>query len=180
MQNLLASVCVACGRSLFRCQGDVGLLQRVGLHLAAVVQEDLVERQLQALERGLAAVRLQLTLPHGDAVPPHACQLVLHLLVALLVAVHLLEPEVGVRLRQRVVLASLMLVPEASVHEDAGVVAPQHDVGPSRQSSVVEPVAEPVAPEELAYHHLRLRVLAVDGRHVAVTLLGSHGGGHIT
>ena len=64
-----------------------------------------------------------------------------------------------------------MSVPIASVHEDARAVSQQHYVGLARQSGVVESVSEPTRPQVSAYHHLRLRILAVDGCHAAVPLL---------
>ena len=48
--------------------------------------EDMVERVLQRLECLLSPLPFQFTLPDGDAVPPHLCQLFLFLPVSLLVA----------------------------------------------------------------------------------------------
>lgn len=63
-------------------------------------------------------------------------------------------------------------VPETAVDEDARAVFAQHHVGPARQPRMVQPVAEPVSPQIAPHHQLGLGVLAVDGRHVAVSLLG--------
>ena len=146
----------------------------VVLHFAAVVEENFVERQLQATKGSLAAIRSQLTFPHRDAMPPHAGQLVLHGLVPFLVAVHLLEPEVAVGLRKHIVFASLMLVPETTVHEDAGSVPTQHNIWLPRQPRMIEAVAESVAPKVFPHHPFRLRILTMDGRHCATSFLGTY------
>ena len=67
--------------------------------------------------------------------------------------------------------APLMTMPEASIHEDARMVFAQYDVWVSRQPRVIHPVPEPSAPQVFPHHHLRLRILAPNGRHILVALL---------
>ena len=62
-------------------------------------------------------------------------------------------------------------MPETPIHKDTRPVLPHHDVWLSRQPRMVQPVAEPLSPQPFPDHHLRLRVLAVDGRHIRMPLL---------
>ena len=141
----------------------------------------------------LADVGLELTFPDGDAVPAHGSQLLLHLLVALPVAPDLADPELAVCLRNITTLRTLnsqlstlnwwhchpVPVPEASVHENTGSIFPHHNVGLARQPRVIQPIAKAMTPQPSPHHHLRLRVLAVNGSHVCVSLLGREGVTHI-
>ena len=88
----------------------------------------------------------------------------LHFKVSLFIAFDLVHPEIGVGLRDGVVLAPLMAMPEASVDEDARSVHSHHDVWFPRQSWMIQPVAESTTPQILAYKHLRLRVLSTNAR----------------
>lgn len=65
-----------------------------------------------------------------------------------------------------------MPVPVTTVDKDDGAVLAQHDVRPSRQSRVVQSVAEASGEEELPHQQFGLRVLATDGCHAAAALLG--------
>ena len=147
-----------------------------------VSQEDAVQREGQRGQRLLAAVRLQLALPYRDGVPAHGGQLVLHVTVACLVAHDFAHPEVGARLGNLAARRAaghlsgrgrdMVPVPETAVDEDARAVFAQHHVGTARQPRMVQPIAEPVSPQVAPHHQLGLGVLAVDGRHVTVSLLG--------
>lgn len=110
--------------------------------------------------------------------PPQSGQLVLHLHVPFPVTVHLLEPELGVRFRHGVISAPLVHVPEAAVHKDARAILPQHDVRFSRQPRMVQPIAEPPAPQKPPHNHLRPRVLPTNSRHTPVPLFRSKMVGH--
>ena len=75
-----------------------------------------------------------------------------------------------VGLRQSEILAAVMPMPEAAVHEYHRPVFSQHEVGMPWQSRMVEPIAEPTSEQVLPNHHLGLRVLALDGGHILVVL----------
>ena len=62
-------------------------------------------------------------------------------------------------------------MPEAPIHKDARPIFPHYDIRLSRQPRMVQPVAEPLSPQPFSDYHLRLRVLAVDGRHIRMPLL---------
>ena len=115
--------------------------------------------------------RFQFAFPNDDSMPSHFCQPMQHLMVPFLIPMNLILPELGVRFRHNVVFASLMSMPKASVHEDAGTVFAQHDVWFSWQAWMVEPVSESVRPQEFPDKDFRLGVLAFDCRHVVVALL---------
>ena len=65
-------------------------------------------------------------------------------IVALLVAVYLVQPELCSYLWNHKVLTPFMFVPEASIHKDASSVFSQHDVRFPWQSLVIEPIFEPM------------------------------------
>lgn len=73
---------------------------------------------------------------------------------------------------------NMMPMPKAAVHEDARAVFPHHDVRLSRQSRMVQAIAEAVVPQPPSHNHLRLRVLAVDGCHVRMPMLWREGIAH--
>lgn len=62
-------------------------------------------------------------------------------------------------------------MPKATVHEDAGPVFPQHDVGMPRQPWTVQSVTETMRPQILAHNHLWLRTLTADSSHILVALV---------
>ena len=93
-----------------------------------------------------------------------------HFRIALFVPSYLADPKLRVGLRDGVVLASLMSMPEAAVHKDARPVLPQHDVWLARQTWMVQPIAESMPPQIVAHQYLRLRILATDGCHVGMKI----------
>lgn len=73
-------------------------------------------------EGGVDVGFLQLTFPDDNHRPTLGLYLAPDLLVAGLVSRNLCGPEVGISLGNRIVLASLVAVPEAAVDEDYGPV----------------------------------------------------------
>ena len=73
-----------------------------------------------------------------------------------------------------------MPVPEAAVHEDAGTIPGQDDVGGARKSLLVDAVPVPEAEQLLAQLHLRLGVTGPVVRHTDVALGRGGGIGHIS
>lgn len=65
----------------------------------------------------------------------------------------------------------IMAVPETAVHEDAGAVFAQDDIGFAGQAVVVEAIAEAMMPQVATDDHLGFGVLALDRRHIGVPLL---------
>ena len=63
-----------------------------------VAEEEIVERVIEVLERGLSAIGFQLAFPNGDAVPTHLSHLLQNPCIAFLVAFHLLLPKLSVGL----------------------------------------------------------------------------------
>jgi len=62
-------------------------------------------------------------------------------------------------------------MPEAAVYEDTRPVLPHHNIRLPRQPWMIQSIAESMSPQPTTHHHLRLRVLAVDGSHISVALL---------
>lgn len=101
-----------------------------------------VEGEGKASERLLALRGLELAFPYYDAMPAHLCQFLLLLFVALFVPAYLLPPKISVGLWQLKIFAAVVTVPKASVDEDAGAILPQHQVGMTGETRVVEAIAE--------------------------------------
>ena len=85
---------------------------------AVVLKIDTVEGIGQRLQGVVPYCRFQLALPHGDAMPAHCGKLVLLFYVASAVALYLGGPEFRVALRDHIVFAALMPMPETTVDED--------------------------------------------------------------
>ena len=92
-----------------------------------------------------------------------------------LVACDLLLPELRIRLRVGIAAASVMTMPEASVHEDACPVLRQHDVRRSRQLPHIHPEPESLSMQPPAHLQLRGGVLSSDSGHVDMAGEGSEG-----
>lgn len=98
-----------------------------------IQQEDMVEGVFDSHERLLSLLLgIELTFPDGHHMPSHLRQLVLHLDVTLFIALYLMPPKFHVGLRQTILVAPLMSMPEASVHEDASAVLAKHYIGRTR------------------------------------------------
>ena len=93
-----------------------------------------------------------------------------HFRIALFVPSYLADPKLRVGLRDGVVLASLMSMPEAAVHKDARPVLPQHDVWLARQTWMVQPIAEATAEQEFSDRDFRFGVFSPYRCHAAVAL----------
>ena len=144
------------------------------ISLCAMVQEeDPVKRVSQGFQGHVPAGRFQLAFPYRNAMPPHACQFLLHPLVPLLVAYYLCMPVLGSRLRHHEQPAPLMPMPEAPVHKDARPVFPQHYVRFPRQSRMVKPISKATTPQEFPHQHFRLRILSLYRSHAPVPLFRS-------
>ena len=139
-----------------------------------IFQEDMVEGKGQGLQGFLPDCRFQFTFPDDDGMPSHFCQPMQHLMVSLPVSPDFILPELGIRFRNHVILASLMSMPEASIHQNAGAILPQHNIRFSRQPWMIEPIPESPSPQELPDKDLRFGILAPDCRHIIVALFYGH------
>ena len=92
-----------------------------------------------------------------------------------LIPFYFVDPKFRIGFRNGVVLASLMTMPKATIHKDAGSVLPHHDVGFPWQSWLVQSITESMPPQPFAHNHLRLCVSSVDGCHVCMRLLWCKG-----
>ena len=117
---------------------------------------------------------LQLTFPNSDAMPAHACLLVLFFLVTGLVAFYLRLPEVGTAIGNFEVTAIFMPVPETSIDEDDCAVLAHHDVGTPRQPRMVQSVPESMGKQVATHQEFGLGALAVYGSHTPTALFLRH------
>ena len=139
-----------------------------------IFQEDMVQRKGKRLQRLLPDSRFQLAFPDDDGMPSHFCQPMQHLMVPLPVPPDLILPELGIRFRHHIILASLMSMPEASIHQNAGTILPEHNIRFPRQPWMIEPIPESSSPQELPDKNLRFGILASDCRHIMVALFYGH------
>lgn len=139
-----------------------------------IFQEDMVQRKGKRLQRLLPDSRFQFTFPDDDGMPSHFCQPMQHLMVPLPVSPDLILPELGIRFRHHIILASFMSMPEASIHQNAGTILSEHNIRFSRQPWMIEPISESPSPQELPDKNLRFGILALDCRHVIVALFYGH------
>lgn len=97
------------------------------------------------LTEGLLAEsdRPESALPDNDDAPTALAKRLHVARVACAIPVYLRLPELDVRLREPIVAAALVPVPEAAVDEYHRLEAAQHDVGAARKLLVVQTVAEP-------------------------------------
>ena len=97
-----------------------------------VVKVDAAERLFNAAQCSCAFVWLKLAFPNLNDVPSQPTQSYAVTGVTILVALNLLLPEARVGLWQPEVATALVSVPEATVHENHGAIAPQHNVWTTR------------------------------------------------
>ena len=135
-----------------------------------IFQEDMVKGKGKRLQSLLPDSRFQLAFPDDDGMPSHFCQPMQHLMVPLSVSPDLILPELGIRFRHHIILASLMSVPEAPVHQNTGAIFPQHDVRLARQPRMIEPIPESPTPQKFPDKNLRLGIPAPYCRHIVVAL----------
>lgn len=100
---------------------------------------------IKAFENLLAARLVSdLTLPDPDNLPSCKAQLNITPVVAGDIEVYLLPPEILIGLRQSIVFAPFMSVPETSVDKDDSLVLPKHDVGTTGQLAAADTIAQPL------------------------------------
>lgn len=114
----------------------------------------MVKREGQVFQRLVSHWFLQLALPHRDAMPAHGCQSLLHFLVALLIALYLASPKVDTCLGEAK-SATIMAMPEATIHKDTGAVFSQHNVGMTGQPTMVDPISKPLTPQVMSHKDFR-------------------------
>lgn len=117
--------------------------------------------------------------PYHNHLPPCLHQKIVVPLVTFAVAVNFRLPESRVGLRHHKLTASFMPMPEATVDKDSRPVFAHHDIRLSRHTPDVEPVPVSMCPQPFPDQQFRLRRLATDMRHTAVTLCRCKDIGHI-
>ena len=131
-------------------------------------QPNLIKRESQRFQYLLPFRWPQLTLPDGDAMPPHLSQSLLRLNITLLVPLDLRLPKLPIRIRYPT--APLMPMPKTSIHKDTSPVFSQHQIRMSRQSRRIKPISESPTPKPFPHNHLWLRILSSNRRHILVPL----------
>ena len=135
-----------------------------------IFQEDMVEGKGQRLQGFLPDSRFQFTFPDDDGMPSHFCQPMQHFMIPFPVSPDFLHPEPGIRFRNHVILASLMSMPKAAIHQNAGTILPQHNIRFSRQPRMIEPIPESPTPQKFPDKNLRFGIPAPYCRHIVMAL----------
>ena len=110
----------------------------------------------------------RLVFPRSDDGPTGLAEQSIRLGVALSVPSHLLRPEIGIRLRDRVVGGAP--VPEAPVHEHSEPRACEHQVSPAIElldRPVIDPETQSGCMRSAPHGHLRLGVSSTVRLHAA-------------
>lgn len=117
--------------------------------------------------------------PYHNHLPPCLHQKIVVPLVTFAVAVNFRLPKSRIGLRHHKLTASFMPVPKATIDENCRPVSAHHDIRLSRHTLDVKPIAVSVCPQPFPDQQFRLRRLAADMRHTAVTLCRCKDIGHI-
>lgn len=135
-----------------------------------IFQEDMVQRKGKGFQGLLPNCRFQFTFPDNDGMPSHFSQPMQHFMVPFPVSPDFLHPKPGIRFRNHVILASLMSMPEASIHQNAGAILPQYNIRFSRQPWMIEPIPESPSPQKFPDKNLRFGIPAPYCRHIVMAL----------
>ena len=81
--------------------------------------------------------------------------------------------HIPTRPRQMRIPASFMPVPETTIDKDNRPILPQHDIGMTGQTGMVQPVPESSRKQIFSDYHFRLGILAADSSHTPMTLFFS-------
>lgn len=117
---------------------------------------------------------LQLAFPDNNHIPPLRLQLPPNLLISLLVPYHLCNPEVCIRLWNRVIFAVFMSMPEAAVDENDRTILGENDVRTTWEIFGIDSITEPSPPKRMTQKHFRTCILGSVMRHTFKTLLWGH------
>ena len=90
----------------------------------------------------------------------HCGKLVLLFFITSAVTFYLGSPKLRVAFWYHIVFAAFMSMPKATVDENDRAVFAQDNVGMTRQTRVVQPIAIPSAEQELPHRNLRLGALS--------------------
>lgn len=124
--------------------------------------------------------RLKLALPYYHGAPSEGAQLIADASVAFLIALELALPEICIGVGSRIVAASFVLVPEASVDENGCARDCYDDVGFAWERGGILTVAIAMSPKPSSGDEFGFGVLRVDGSHNLADALGlMASGGHL-
>lgn len=132
------------------------------------------KRQISSGRRLPSPDRIQFAFPDDDYPPSKSLKTSLNGRVTTAVARYLLLPEVPVCLRNDIMTAALMPMPETAVDENHRMIFTQDYVWSPRQRPDIQTIAKSCGKERFPYHHFRPRVSAADMRHAPVSLFLCH------
>ena len=142
------------------CKNETLVRQHISPDMM-IFLKDMVKGKSQRLQSLLHDSRFQFAFPYYDSMPSHFCQPMQHLMVPFLIPSDFILPEQSIRFRKHIILASLMSMPEAAIHQNTGTILPEHNIRFSRQAWMIEPIPESPSPQELPDKNLRLKLLNI-------------------
>ena len=126
---------------------------------AMVFQVNAVKGESQGFQGLFSYRRFQLAFPNRYAMPTHFCKLALFLQVTVTIALYLCFPEIHICLWKHIILTAFMPMPETTVDKDYRAILAQHNIGMTRKTRMVKPIAKAPAEKILSHHYFRLRTL---------------------
>ena len=111
-----------------------------------VFQVNAVKSESQGFQGLFSYRRFELAFPNRYAMPTHFCKLALFLQVTVTIALYLCSPEIHICLWKHIILTAFMPVPETTVDKDYRAILAQHNIGMTRKTRMVKPIAK--APDE--------------------------------
>lgn len=124
-----------------------------------VFQVNAVKGESQGFQGLFSYRRFQLAFPNRNAMPTHLCKFALFLQVTVTIALNLCLPEIHICLWKHIILTAFMPVPETTVYKDYRAILAQHNIGMTRKTRMVKPIAKAPAEKILSHHYFRLRTL---------------------
>gem|GEM_PF-2958283 len=127
---------------------------------AMVFQVNAVKGESQGFQGLFSYRRFQLAFPDRYAMPTHFCKLALFLQVTATIALYLCFPETHVCLWKHIILTAFMPVPETTVDKDYRAILAQHNIGMTRKTRMVKPIAKASAEKIFPNQYFRFGTLS--------------------
>ena len=144
----------------FCCHCALLFRQFIAFDDAMVFQINAVKGESQGFQGLFSYRRFQLAFPNRYAMPTHLCKLVLFLQVTVTIALNLCLPKLHICLWKHIILTAFMPVPETTVDKDYRAILAQHNIGMTRKTRMVKPIAKAPAEKIFPNQYFRFGTLS--------------------
>lgn len=124
-----------------------------------VFQVNAVKGESQGFQGLFSYRRFQLAFPDRYAMPTHFSKLALFLQVTVTIALYLCLPKLHVCLWEYVILTVFVPMPETTVDKDYRAILAQHNIGMTRKTRMVKPIAKATTEKILPNQYFRFGTL---------------------